>query len=393
MWRLQSATIRRVPPRVIVLGAGFGGLELATVLSDELGENLDLTLIDKGDVFVFGYSKLDVMFGRTTPEAVRLPYRHVAKPGVRLLQETITDIDAAKKRVTTDAGVHQGDFLVVALGADYDVAATPGLAEAGREFYTMEGAAGLVGTLASFSRGHAVIGVCGAPYKCPPAPSETALLLHDMLLTRGVRDDCEISFTVPMASPVPPSPEMSTALLAAFVERGIAFAPGRKVTHLEPGRRVAVYDDGSEVPFDLFLGVPRHRVPDVVARSFELHADGFIPVDRSMATAVPGVYAIGDVNSWGGPKAGMIAERHGRAAARGLLAAMRGEEPVQYDGRGSCYVEFGAGLVGRVDVDFFSGPAPTGTYHQPSADLLAEKHEFGSSRAARWFGTALPATA
>ena len=378
---------------MIVLGAGFGGLELATVLSDELGENLDLTLIDKGDAFVFGYTKLDVMFGRTTPDAVRLPYREVSKPGVRLLQETITGIDAAGKRVTTDAGVHQGDFLVVALGADYDVDATPGLADVGNEFYSLAGSAGLVGKLASFSRGRAVIGVCGAPYKCPPAPSETALLLHDMLLTRGVRDECEITFTVPLPSPVPPSPETSKALMAAFAERGITFVPGRKVTHLEPGRRVAVYDDGSEIPFDLFLGVPRHRVPDVVARSFELHADGFIPVDRAtMATAVPGVYAIGDVNSWGGPKAGMFAERQGRAAARGLLAAIRGDEPVPYDGQASCYIEFGAGLVGRVDVDFFSGPTPTGTYHQPSVDLVAEKREFGSSRAARWFGT-VPATA
>ena len=69
--------------RIVVLGAGFGGLELATILSEELGEDADVTLIDKGDAFVFGYSKLDVMFGRETLEAVRLPYRDFAKPGVR----------------------------------------------------------------------------------------------------------------------------------------------------------------------------------------------------------------------------------------------------------------------------------------------------------------------
>jgi Pyridine nucleotide-disulphide oxidoreductase len=58
-----------VKTRVVVLGAGFGGLELSTILSEELGESVDVTLIDRSDAFVFGYSKLDVMFGgrRSTP--------------------------------------------------------------------------------------------------------------------------------------------------------------------------------------------------------------------------------------------------------------------------------------------------------------------------------------
>ena len=96
-----------------------------------------MTLIDKSDAFVFGFSKLDVMFGRTTPEAVRLAYRDIAKPGVRVLQETITAIDPEARRVTTDAGVHEADVLVIALGADYDMDATPGLAEGGNEFYSV----------------------------------------------------------------------------------------------------------------------------------------------------------------------------------------------------------------------------------------------------------------
>ena len=112
--------------RVLILGAGFGGLELSTMLSEAFGDDVEVTLIDKSDAFVFGFSKLDVMFGRTTPDAVRLPYRDIAKPGVRFLQETITAIDPEARRVTTDAGVHEADVLVVALGADYDFDATPG---------------------------------------------------------------------------------------------------------------------------------------------------------------------------------------------------------------------------------------------------------------------------
>ena len=130
--------------RVLILGAGFGGLELSTMLSEAFGDDVEVTLIDKSDAFVFGFSKLDVMFGRTTPDAVRLPYREIAKPGVRFLQETITAIDPETRQVTTDAGVHEADVLVVALGADYDFDATPGLADGGNEFYSerRRGAAG-----------------------------------------------------------------------------------------------------------------------------------------------------------------------------------------------------------------------------------------------------------
>ena len=50
--------------RVVILGAGFGGLELSTTLSEAFGGELEVTLIDQSDAFVFGFSKLDVMFGR-----------------------------------------------------------------------------------------------------------------------------------------------------------------------------------------------------------------------------------------------------------------------------------------------------------------------------------------
>lgn len=112
--------------RITVLGAGFGGLELSTLLSESVGDEVQVTLIDKSDAFIFGYSKLDLMFGRATLDSVRLPYRHFVKPGVRLLRETVTAVDPKTRRVTTDAGTHDGDYLVVALGADYDFAATPG---------------------------------------------------------------------------------------------------------------------------------------------------------------------------------------------------------------------------------------------------------------------------
>jgi sulfide:quinone oxidoreductase len=373
--------------RVLVLGAGFGGLELSTTLSEALGDDAEVTLIDKNDGFVFGFSKLDVMFGRTTPEAVSMAYADIAKPGVRVLRETITAIDPEARRVTTDAGVHEADTLVVALGADYDFDATPGLAEGGNEFYSVAGAERLAPIIREFSHGHVVIGVCGAPFKCPPAPSECALLLHDELVARGVREQCQISFVIPLPTPVPPSPETSAALSAEFAKRDIALIAGRRVASLDPGRSVAVLDDGSELAFDLFLGVPKHRAPDVVIDS-GMTEDGYIPVDSAtLETRFPGVYAVGDVATAGVPKAGVFAEGAARVVAQTLIAKLRGGEPPErHLGRGTCYIEFGHGRVGSVDIDFLSGPERTGVFNAPSAELVAEKERFGSSRRARWFG-------
>jgi len=373
--------------RIVVLGAGFGGLELSTILSDALGDELDLTLIDETDSFVFGFSKLDVMFGRKQPEAVRLPYSEVAKPGVRLLKERITEIDPEARRVTTDEGVHEADVLVIALGADYDMDATPGLAEGGNEFYSEAGAERLAGIIPGFSEGHAVIGVADAPFKCPPAPSECALLLHDELVARGVRDACEITFALPLPRPVPPSPETSQALERAFAERDINFIPGRRFSSIDPARSVAVLDDGAELEFDLFLGVPKHRAPDVVIAT-GMTEDGYIPVDSAtLRTNYPGVYAFGDVATVGVPKAGVFSESAAKIVAQHLIAELAGgDDPGPYPGRGSCYIEFGGGLVGRVDIDFLSGPEKTGTFNAPSEAITAEKQRFGSTRAARWFG-------
>ena len=374
-------------PKVVVLGAGFGGLELSTILSDTFTDGLDLTLIDRSEHFVFGFSKLDVMFGRETPAAVRLAYRNIVKPGVRFRQEAITAIDPVARKVTTGGGIYEADVLVVALGADYDLDATPGLAEGGNEFYSIPGAGRLREVLPTFSKGRAIVGVTSTPFKCPPAPSEAALLLHDYLTKRGVRDACQISLVMPFGVPVPPSPAASRALLAAFAERDITFVPDRLVRALDPARRVAILDDQSEMAFDLFLGVPKHRVPAVVEASGMIE-DGWIPVNpRNLKTRFAGVYAIGDVTSVGTPKAGVFAEGAARVAAASLIAELKGdEEPPAYTGAGSCYVEFGADRVGRVDVDFLSGPSPTGSFLDPSAALVGEKEEFGASRRRRWFG-------
>jgi sulfide:quinone oxidoreductase len=373
--------------RIVVLGAGFGGLELTALLSDEFGDDLDLVLIDKSDGFVFGFSKLDVMFGRTTASEALHRYADVVKPGVRFVQAAIRSIDPVAKHVVTDDGEFDAEILVVALGADLDPAATPGLLEGGHEFYTEPGAFALRDVLAQFDGGHVVVGVTSTPFKCPPAPSETALLMHDFLQQRGLRDSSKVSLVMPLPVPIPPSPDASKAILAAFAERGIDWYPQRLVRSLDASRKVAAFADGSEMAYDLFLGVPKHQAPAVVADA-GMTVDGWIPVDPlTLQTSYPGVYAVGDVTSVGTPKAGVFSEGQATVVAAHIAARLRGDaSDATYGGHGVCYLEFGHDSVAKVDVTFRSGETPAGTLVGPSKELAADKAEFGASRVERWFG-------
>jgi sulfide:quinone oxidoreductase len=348
--------------RILVLGAGFGGLELATSLSEEFGEELEIVLIDKNEGFVFGFSKLDVMFGRKLPNDVVHPYRDLDKPGLRFVRATIHSIDPVAKHVET---------------------------EAGHEFYTVPGAFALRDELARFDGGDVIVGVTSTPFKCPPAPSETALLMHDFLTQRGVRAGSSISLVMPLGVPIPPSPAASEALLVAFAERGISWYPERLVSRLDPARKVAVFSDGAEMPFDLFLGVPVHRAPAVVEES-GLTVDGWVPVDPlTLETRFEGIYAVGDVTSVGTPKAGVFAEGQASVVAGQIASTLRvGSSPATYDGRGVCYLEFGHDQVARVSVTFLSGAAPAGELEGPSSEIAADKGAFGSSRIQRWFDRA-----
>jgi len=374
---------------VVILGAGFGGLELASRLSDSLEAEVRVTLIDRSDGFTFGYSKLDILFRGVPAGAVRIPYRELAKPGVEFRQEQITAIDPAGRHVTTDGGSYDADILVVALGAEYDIDATPGFREGGLEYYSIPGAERMRDALPAFTGGTILIGVLGQPYKCPPAPFEGAFLLHDQLVERGLREQTEIRVIAPMSAPVPVTPEVSQRFLDELAAREVEYIAQKRVVELDTSAKEAVLESGERMPYDLFVGIPIHRVPAVVVES-GLAENGWVAVDRdTLMTPFPNVYAVGDVVGIPMAKAGVFAENAAGVVADDIIARLRGEASRQrYEGRGNCYIEFGGGRVGKIQANFLGGPSPTAEIVGPSVDLAADKQAFAPTRRARWFGEA-----
>jgi sulfide:quinone oxidoreductase len=277
--------------------------------------------------------------------------------------------------------------LVVALGADLDPGATPELDECGHEFYSPGGAAMMRDLLPAFPGGNVVIAVLGGFFKCPPAPYETAVLLHDCLSRRGIREASTIHLITPMPKPIPISAETSDALTEMLDERGIRHSHASWITRLDPAAKVAHLKDGEQVPFDLLLAVPVHCAPPVVVQS-GLTEDGWIPVNpATFATRFPDVYAVGDITSAPVPRAGVIAEGEAATLADVLIARISGgPRPAPYQGAMTCYIEMGDGTVGTVDANFLSGPVPTAVFTPPSIEAAYDKRRYAASRHDRWFG-------
>jgi sulfide:quinone oxidoreductase len=374
---------------VVILGAGFGGLELATRLSETLADAVDVTLLDRNDSFYFGYSKLEVMLGRQSADEVRLPYAEVAKDGVTFRHENVVGIDPVARRVATDAGTYDADFLVVAMGADYDMAATPGLREGGHEYYTLAGAQRLRDALEDFDGGRVLVSVLAQPFKCPPAPFEGSFLLHERFTRQGIRDAVEMTTTFPMQRPVPVTGPVSQMFRDGLAARGIKELPQHVVTSIDARAREARLANDETLPYDLFIGIPVHRAPDPLTAA-GLAVNGWVPVDQAnLRTQFPQVYAIGDVCTGPRtvPKAGIFAESAALVVADDIASEITGAAPpAPYQGSGICYAEFGDGLVSKVQVNFLQGDAPAAERYEPSLEYAAEKAQFGATRRARWFG-------
>jgi sulfide:quinone oxidoreductase len=374
--------------QVLILGAGFAGLELATRLSETLADEVHTTLIDQNDSFSFGFSKLDVLFGRKATSEIMLHYDDISREGVEFRRERVTSIDPESRHVTTDAGSYDPDILVVALGADYDHAATPGFADGGIEYYSVAGAERMRDVLVDFGSGTILIGILGHPYKCPPAPFECALLLHDHFVERGIRDAVEIRMAGPMAAPVPITQEVSQSILDALTARGIEYTPNQHLAALDTDKNEVQLASGGSIRYDLFVGIPVHRAPEVVEHA-GLAVNGWVPVEKiNLATRFPDVYAVGDVTALPMAKAGVFAEAAARVVADDIAARLHGDQLERpYEGAGTCYLEFGGGMVGMVEANFFGGPKPTARVVGPSRELAADKVAFASTRRERWFGT------
>ena len=378
--------------RTLVLGGGFGGIAVATELKRRLGDEHEVVLVDRNEHFSMGLRKLWELVGHATIADGRRSRSLLRKHGVDVVQDEVTAIDPDGRSAAVGGEVVSADYLVVALGAVSRPDLVPGLAEHGHDVWSNAGIPGAKRSLSELDGGRILVLIGGAPYPCPPAPFECAMHVDEYLRSHGRRErtDLGVATVQPILMPNA-GPEGSAWMGAQLDTRGIAHRAGVQLARVEAG--AVVLEDG-ELPFDLLLAVPPHRVPDVVRDSGLTGESGWISVDRgTLRTPYPHVYAVGDAtliplaNKLPLPKAGVTAELEGLRVAAAIAADVRGEpEPAPFTGEASCYVEMGTRLASRIDAEFFAEPVPQLDIAEPSEALAAEKRRFESDRLGRWFG-------
>ena len=376
---------------ILILGAGFGGLEAASILRERLDDSHRITLIDKNDHFIIGFSKFEVMFGRQTAGQVKAYYADLAHDGVEFIRDTIETIDPERRTVTTRSASFGYDHLIVGLGAELVPEATPGFVEGGYEFYSLAGAERLYPVLDGFTAGTILLSVFGKPYKCPPAPFEAAFQLHDFFTAKGVRDAIELKMLIPAPVPMPNARGATEQLRRRFKERNITLLTEHKVTGLDPAAKLAQVQGREPLAYHLFIGVPLHRAPQVV-RDSALGQGGWIKVNRdTLATGFENVYAVGDVTQIpvgdvAVPKAGAFAEAAARVVASNIVHKITGQgRPVTFEAAGTCFLEFGGRQVAQISANYLGGPEPQAVLEGPSEALRAGKENFEHVRLRRWF--------
>ncbi len=376
--------------RVLILGGGFGGIATARRLKEKLDVNDEVILVDRRDHFMVGFRKTWALVGESTLEAGQRPLDSLTGLGIRMMLDPVTRIDPEGRAATMGDQHISADALVVALGAELAPEAIPGFQQYAYNVYDPNEIPRAAQALREFQGGKLVIGIFGAPYKCPPAPYEMALLTSDALKVRGVKASIEVFSPQPMSLPI--LGQVGCDLIESrLADKGIAFFPNRKASAVEAGEVVFANE---RRPFDLLLGVPPHRPPAVVRESGLIGDSGWVSVNaHTLETQFPGVYAIGDVVQIGMangkplPKAGVFAEAMGETVADRIAATFAGQQPeATFKGEGGCYLEVGGGQAMMVKGQFLAEPEPEVMLTEASPKYLEEKRSFETQRLQTWFG-------
>jgi sulfide:quinone oxidoreductase len=385
---------------ICILGGGIGGVVAANRLKKQLGSTGRVILIDKNPDHVFQPSFLNVLAGKRRPDQIKRDLGRLQRKGIEFMRAEISAILPDQNLIKTDNGDFNYDYLVIALGAEPNLAAVEGLRDAALNLYSLEGVLKIKEAIDEFNGGEVVILIPSKPYKCPAAPYEAAFLIDAAFKRRGIRDRINIGIYTFEPLPMPTAgPKTGQAIKGLLAKRGISLTPGVTIESVSAGTKEVGWTSGTTKRADLLITVPPHKAPDVVEQSGLGGDSGWIAVDpQTLQTKRANVFAIGDattVKLEGRykpdkplllPKAGVIAQRQAKVVAANIAAEIkRRPQRRAFDGRGSCFLELGDGTAGYAAGSFFDLPHPQVRMKKPSrlwhaARVLYERYWFR-----RWF--------
>ena len=375
---------------IVILGAGFGGLTAANKLRKHLASEHRVTVIERKNWFMMGLVKLWILEGSRKLEDSQTPLAGLAARGIEVIYDDVVRIDTAASAIEVkEKGRIQYDYLIVALGAELAPEKIPGFVEHGFNLYDPFQVPTIRQKILSFQGGKIAIAIMGMPYKCPPAPYEASVIIRNILRKGGAASP-EIDVYAPAPIAVPSAgPKVSATLVEMISQYGIRFNPSHKLKSVTNAQ--LEFENGVAKTYDLLIGVPPHRAPEVVRSSGLTAGSDWVAIDRhTMRTSANNVFAVGDVTeikigAFALPKAGIFAEEQAKVAAQNIIHEI-GEAPqtASFTGHGYCFMEVGDRRAGYIAADFYNKDGPSFTLDPPTEENYEKKLEFERSRVREW---------
>ncbi len=385
------------------MGAGFGGLTTANLLQKNLSLSSvkhQISIVDSKDYFIMGLVNLWILSGIRTLDDSKIALSRLENKGIRYLNAEVMAIDPVSRTVTIKGNSTprlEYDYLVIALGSEFALEDVKGFLEnGGSNLYDAEQVPKLREKILSLKKGRIVICITSVPYKCPPAPYEASLLINDILVKNGTRDsiDIEIYTPTPIALPVAGA-KVSHEVINLLNDNHVNFHPLHKIKSVSDTKEIE-FENGHRVKYDLLIGIPPHKVPEVI-RNSDLVKQGqnWINVDKfSLKTDYQNVFAIGDVNeikvteNVAIPKAGVFAEAQAKVVNQQIIDDIENNKDKRssskFDGKGFCFMEVGNKKAGYISADFYNENGPVTLLEPPSKESYEKKINFESSKVSEW---------
>ena len=351
--------------KIVVLGGGTGGTMVANHLAKELKTKIkqnevSITMISNQDKHIYQPGYLFIAFGQEKQEHYVRSQRSLLLPQINLVIDKAEKIDKTRKVVKTVNGEYNYDYLVIATGSVPRFDLVPGLTEGSDNLYTLEGSLKLREKLTNFKGGKIVLSV-GVPHKCPVAPIEVTLMMHEFFKTKGILDQVEIVYTYPIDN-IHVAPSVAKWLKPELEKRGIRYISQFDAKEVDANKKVITAKNGQQENYDLLISIPAHRGQEVILNSDGLaNQQGWIPVNQYTLKAENDdyIYVVGDATALSISKAGSTAHYESEYVAKNLAAEIEGLTPSKFfNGKVFCFIETGLEEATYITMDYENPPKP-----------------------------------